>query len=273
MDGLETYPVRESNREAFVSLPARQSPSKSNATSIEAHDRRTFLIVGAGAAGSMAAKTLRDDGFKGKLIVVDPVREEPIDRTMLSKMVLTDRTPLSGVELKALDGLNVTRIKASVVALSSTHNHVVLDNGKKLPFDAALVATGGTPKLLEDVQSGPVYTIRHAADVRHIRAKAHKNSHAVVVGTSFIGLEAASALRQRGLKVTVVGREKLPFEKQFGGKIAKAILSLHKSKGVEFLLGADIMEVSWRQIIVRKGSKQSAVDADLVILGVGVTPT
>jgi nitrite reductase/ring-hydroxylating ferredoxin subunit len=83
MDGLKSYPVRETDREAFVTLPTRHSPSKNEATSLERRDQRTFLIVGAGAAGSMAAKTLRDDGFKGKLIgkliVVDPVIRTPFD--------------------------------------------------------------------------------------------------------------------------------------------------------------------------------------------------
>lgn len=204
--------------------------------------------------------------------MVDPIGDEPIDRTLLSKMALTDKTPLSRVELNVLAGLDITRMKAAIVSLSSTESHVVLDNGKKLSFDAALVATGGTPRLLEDALSGPVFTIRHAKDVQQIRAKAHKNGHAIVVGTSFIGLETASALRQRGLKVTVVGREKHPFDKQFGRKISTALLSLHKSKGVDFLLGVNIIEISSRQILIRKGNKQSSIKADLVILGVGIAP-
>ena len=77
------------------------------------------MIVGSGAAGSMAAKTLRHEGFCGKIIVVDPHPEEPIDRTMLTKMALTDSTPINRLQLHSLDALDVIRLKAPITSLYS----------------------------------------------------------------------------------------------------------------------------------------------------------
>jgi NADH dehydrogenase FAD-containing subunit len=104
-----------------------------------------MVIVGAGAAGSMATKTLRDEGFCGEIAVVDPCHEEPIDRTMLTKMALTDKTPANRVQLHCLDQLDVIRLRSSVKSLQSDRGLITLSDGKTLRFDAALVATGGTP--------------------------------------------------------------------------------------------------------------------------------
>ena len=104
--------------------------------------------MGVGAAGSMAAKTLRDEGFCGEIVVVDPCQEEPIDRTMLTKMALTDKTPINRVELHCLDRLDVIRLRSSVKSLQANRGLITLSDGKKVRFDAALVATGGTPKRL-----------------------------------------------------------------------------------------------------------------------------
>jgi NAD(P)H-nitrite reductase large subunit len=96
---------------------------------------------------------------------------------------------------------------------------VRLSNGKAIKFDAALVATGGTPKRLNIPGSEDVYTIRHSEDVQKIRSKAKRGSKAVIIGTSFIGLETASALAQKGVHVTVVGEEERPFARQFGERV------------------------------------------------------
>jgi NADPH-dependent 2,4-dienoyl-CoA reductase/sulfur reductase-like enzyme len=120
--------------------------------------------------------------------------------------------------------------------------------------------------------SDAVYTIRHVDDLRTLRSAAQANRHAVIIGTSFVGMEAASALRQRGLKVTVVGKETLPFEKQLGPQIASSLLSLHKKKGVRFILGARLIQIANRYVLVEEGGRERQIDADLVILGVGVSP-
>jgi NADPH-dependent 2,4-dienoyl-CoA reductase/sulfur reductase-like enzyme/nitrite reductase/ring-hydroxylating ferredoxin subunit len=272
MESLKTYPVRMDGQSVFVDLTEQSSESSRPASTGKDPDKRTFLLVGAGAANAMAATTLRNEGFKGSIVVVDPVADEPIDRTQLSKQALTDKTPLAKTHLGIFGDLDVKRTKASIIAISSKRRQVRLDNGKTINFDAAVVATGGVPKRLNIPGADNVYTIRHSEDVRRIRSKAKKGSKAVIIGTSFIGLETASALAQRGVHVTVVGEEELPFAKQFGERVAQALLALHKNKGVKFLLGATVVSISARNVTAAKDGKKKSIPADFILMGVGIAP-
>ncbi|WP_263359878.1 FAD-dependent oxidoreductase [Acidicapsa ligni] len=265
MQSLDTYSIREGREGVFVSVPDAKKPVSMHAT-----DKRKFLIVGCGAAGAMAAKTLRDEHFSGKILMVDPHSEEPIDRTMLTKMSLSGKEPVP--KLKELNDLNLTRITASLVRLQSDRKMVTLSDGSRFKYDAALIATGGKPKQLPTKVTDKIHVIRHTEDLKSLRRAALPKSHAVIIGTSFIGMEAASALTQRGLKVTVIGEEELPFEKQFGCEISSALLSLHKRKGVKFVLGVKIIQLTNNRVLLQKGDKVVPIDADLVVLGVGVVP-
>jgi NADPH-dependent 2,4-dienoyl-CoA reductase/sulfur reductase-like enzyme len=101
---------------------------------------------------------------------------------------------------------------------------------------------------------------------------AERNKKVVIIGTSFIGLEAASALVQKGLQVTVMGKEKLPFAKQFGEPAAAALKNLHENRGTKFRLGVDIVRIETGKVIVREGDTEEKLPAGLVIMGVGVSP-
>jgi apoptosis-inducing factor 3 len=273
MDSLETYPLRIEDSKVFVMLPSSKATGHPKKVSPTTVDKRRMVIVGAGAAGSMAAKALRDEGFAGQIVVIDPCHEEPIDRTMLTKMALTDKTPVNRVQLQYLDRVDVIRLRSSVKSLQADRGLITLSDGKRVRFDAALVATGGTPKRLPMQHAERVFTIRHIDDLRRLRSIARKGRHAIVLGTSFIGMEAASALRQRGLNVTVIGKEEHPFEQQFGSSVASALLSLHKRKGVRFVLGVNILQVTSRHVLVEQSGSSRRINGDFVILGVGVEPS
>jgi apoptosis-inducing factor 3 len=273
MDSLETYPLRIEDSKVVVTIPSPKAAGHQKKVSPSIIDKRRMVIVGAGAAGSMAAKTLRDEGFSGEIVVIDPCHEEPIDRTMLTKMALTDKTPFHRLQLHCLEQLDIIHLRSSVKSLQASRGLITLSGGKTVRFDAALVATGGTPKRLPMQHPENVHTIRHVDDLRRLRSIARKGRHAIVLGTSFIGMEAASALRQRGLTVTVIGKEKLPFAQQFGDSVASALLSLHKRKGVRFVLGVNTLQVTSRYVVVEQSGSPKQINGDFVILGVGVEPS
>jgi NADPH-dependent 2,4-dienoyl-CoA reductase/sulfur reductase-like enzyme len=225
-----------------------------------------------GAAGAMAAVTLRQEGFGGKIIAVDPVQEEPVDRTQLSKDALGGEMPLDKLSISDLPAMGIERSNATVVRLNAATNEANLSNGVVIKFDKTLVATGGKPKRLEIAGGEFAHTIRHPGDVRRILDAAEKDKKVVIIGTSFIGLEAASALIGKGLHVTVLGRETLPFAKQFGELAAGALKKLHEGKGTKFVLGVEIVSVDSSGVTVRDGQRESHVPGDLVIMGVGVSP-
>ena len=271
LQGLDTFAVRVEGSDLLIDPVPRQRhlPSDQPAT-----NARTFLLVGAGAASTVAAITLRDEGFAGHIVAVDPQPDEPIDRTQLSKQALAGKMPLEKTRLDPLEHIGVERIVASVTSFSSNPPKARLSNGATISFDRALIATGGTPKRLDIPGADLAFTIRHTADVQAILDKVLPGKHAVIIGTSFIGLEAASALTQKGLRVTVIGKEpSLPFSTKFGDRIAKAIIELHEKNGVSFRLDTETLAVTPEGVTLQRQSEQpQPLAADLVLFGVGVSP-
>lgn len=267
MESLKMYPVRVEGGEILVNpepLPT--------ATSTPVQKEELVLLAGTGAAGAIAATTLRQCGFAGRILAVDPVEEEPVDRTVLSKMALSGEMPLDQIGLSTFSAIQVERIHAAVLELSAAQKEAHLSNGSVVKFDKALVATGGKPKQLEIPGAELAYTIRHPRDVQRILKAAEGKKEAVIVGTSFIGLEAASALVQKGLRVTVVGKEKLPFAKLFGEEVAHALKALHESKGTRFRLEVETSSFDSSGVTIRAGEKDERLPADLIIAGVGILP-
>jgi NADPH-dependent 2,4-dienoyl-CoA reductase/sulfur reductase-like enzyme len=144
-----------------------------------------------------------------------------------------------------------------------------------LSYDTAVLATGATRNVpnIPGVRLSGVYPLRTRQDAAYIVASARPGAQAVIVGSSFIGLEAASALRERGLNVTVVAPEPIPFERQFGAEIGSMFRHLHEANGVRFRLQAKIEGFTGRETVdgvLLEGGERLA--ADVVVLGVGVTP-
>ncbi len=271
MQPLQTFPVRIEDGRIFVS--STPNPTPQPATPIGGN-ARTFLLCGTGAAGAMAATCLRQAGFSGRLVAVDPVADEPVDRTQLSKMALSGKSPLSKAPLGTFQQIEAERKHTQLTRLDSAARTATLEDGSTVTFDAALIATGGAPERLEVPGAELAHTLRHTADVEKILAAAEGARNAVVVGTSFIGLEAASALGQKGLSVTVTGPDKLPFEKKLGPEIAEALVAFHRSKGTQFELESEVIRITGDSVTVRSAAGDTReLPADLVILGVGVTPS
>ena len=270
--GLDTYAVRVEGADVLLDTKPKQHrlPEPHQAS-----NSRTFLLVGAGAAGIMAAITLRNEGFEGHIVAVDPHPDEPIDRTQLSKQVLAGKMPLEKTRLDSLEHFGVERIVASVTNFSTNPPEAHLSNGATVSFNAAFIATGGVPKRLDLPGAERAFTLRHSDDVKAILDVASPGKHAAVIGTSFIGLEAASALTQKGLRVTVIGKEKdLPFASKFGDRVANAIVGLHEKNGVQFRIATETLALTGQGVTLQTDSKpQEQLAADLVLFGVGVSPT
>jgi NADPH-dependent 2,4-dienoyl-CoA reductase/sulfur reductase-like enzyme len=137
------------------------------------------------------------------------------------------------------------------------------------------LATGGIPKTLQipgkDLNN--IFTLRSLSDADHILSALEKAAKVVVVGASFIGMETAASLKQKGLDVTVVAPEDIPFAHVFGEQVGKMFLDLHKEKDVQFYLGSSVSEFKGnsnvQQVILEDGKM---LDADLVLVGVGIRP-
>ena len=275
MQPLTRYAVRVADGQVLVDPAGLPAPVPARRDSAE---RRTAVLVGDGAAAAMAATSLREFGFRGRLLMIGPHAEEPIDRTLLSKQAMAGQSKLDELSLwdaAQRERLDVERVVAEVTALDASAKRLECSDGTKMGYDLALVATGGRPRRLELPGSHlrGVFTLRHRADVAAILGVTGDDASAVVIGTSFIGMEAAGALTQKGLKVTVVGPEELPFAKQFGPELAAALRRLHERKGVEFRLGTSVTRIEGddaaRAVLLRSGERLAT---GIVLMGVGVQP-
>ena len=276
LDGLASYPVRIAGGDVFVTLSAPTPP----APPFVPRGRRTVLIVGAGAAGQVAAETLRQEGFDGRIVLVGPQPEPPYDRTNLSKHFLSGKAQREDLPLRPAPGffdrIGVKRKVATVTRLAAREKNATLSDGETLGYDAAILATGGMPRPLDVPGSDHprVRLLRTVADAERIIALAPgKGSRAVAVGASFIGMEAVSSLAQRGVEVTVLASDDVPFERQLGREVGASIRRLHEQHGVQFLPRAKVarFEDAPGELRVILTSGESIV-ADVAIVGVGVRP-
>jgi NADPH-dependent 2,4-dienoyl-CoA reductase/sulfur reductase-like enzyme len=115
-----------------------------------------------------------------------------------------------------------------------------------------------------------VHYLRTFADSKAIVQKAASATRAVVIGASFIGLEVAASLRTRGIDVHVVTREARPMERILGPDAGRFVQGVHESHGVRFHLGRTVTRIDGQQLSL---NDQTTLDADMVVVGIGVRPS
>jgi len=236
---------------------------------------RAIVIVGGGAAGLAAADMLRREGYEGALTMLSADAAPPTDRPNLSKDYLAGNAPEEWIPLRGDDWYRERRIDlrldTRVARLDCAGKQVQLANGQAVAYDALLLATGAEPLRIEVPGADPqrVLTLRSLADSRAIVARTQGAKRVLVLGASFIGLEVAASLRARGLEVHVAAPGKVPMEKVLGEDVGRFVQGLHEERGVNFHLGATVKTVDG---IKAKLTDATAVEADFIVLGVGVRP-
>jgi NADPH-dependent 2,4-dienoyl-CoA reductase/sulfur reductase-like enzyme/nitrite reductase/ring-hydroxylating ferredoxin subunit len=270
---------RVENRDGTVFVREKVAEPGPKPASPAARSRKppaSVVIVGGGAAGLAAADMLRREGYDGALTMISADDSPPYDRPNLSKDFLAGKAPDDWIPLRSSEYYTDRRIDlvlgSRVSSLDIPGKQVRLENGKAYGFDALLIATGAEPVRLqiEGAAESRIHTLRTFADSRALVAKAASAKRVVVVGASFIGLEVAAALRAREIAVDVVAPEKQPLERILGPEIGLFIRGLHEAHGVVFHLGETVKRMDGRTVTLSGGT---AVEADLVVLGVGVRPS
>lgn len=281
LDSLTRYDVRIDGDCIIVSIPA-SAPVQRIPAMVKYNpdaDSRTFVVLGAGAAGSAAVEKLRQVGFQGRIIMVTQEDKLPYDRTWLSKDYLTckvsqEEMPLRTEEFYLGNGIEVL-LNKQVVRVDVVNRAIAFADNSTLNYDSLLLATGGKPRNLdiEGANLANVFTLRSFQDIEQILAASKQASHVVVIGSSFIGMETAAGLTQKGLQVTVVSPSGLPFEKILGKEIGQLFQKIHEEQGVTFRLKTKVAKIEGKSkvesVILDNGDSLST---DLVVVGIGVQP-
>jgi 3-phenylpropionate/trans-cinnamate dioxygenase ferredoxin reductase subunit len=245
----------------------------------------TVVVVGASLAGLRAAEEIRHEGHTGPVVVVGDEVHAPYDRPPLSKQFLSGTWDLDRIRHHAPDkvdalGLDL-RLGHRVVSLDTETHTLQLEDGGVLQYDGLIVTTGADARPLPGTEGmAAVRTLRTLDDCLGIRSDleaAGIGARVVVIGAGFIGSEVAATCHGLGAAVTLVEALPAPLSRVLGDQMGEACARLHRSEGVTLLTGSGV-----DRIICTPGSDPPAVvhladgvtvDADLVVVGIGVTPS
>ena len=281
LDALVSYDVRVDGERVVVSVPEEGSDRRTPAMVQRdtAVDSRQFVIIGGGAAGYAAAQTLREEGFRGNVVMITREDRAPYDRPNLSKDYLHGHAEPEWMPLRPDEFFSEYDIQLvldkEVTRVDARGKTITFAGGETMEYEALLVATGGAPVRLNipgsDLKN--VCLLRSFADADSIIETASRSRSAVVVGASFIGMEAAYSLRERGLEVTIVAPSTEPFETTLGVEVGALFRREHESHGVRFKLGATVRSFEGvhevEAVTLDNGER---IEADMVVVGVGVRP-
>jgi len=272
LNPISVWKVEQEGNRVFV-RQKREQPRPHVKGAVDAPGR--IVIVGGGAAGFAAAEMLRRQDYRGTIVMLSSEAAPPVDRPNLSKDYLAGSAPEDWLPLRPegfyADAAIDMRLNADVVSIDTRARHVVLAGGESVGYDRLLLATGAEPVRLPipGADQPHVHVLRSLADCRAIIASADGARRAIVIGASFIGLEAAAALRARDIEVHVVGLEQRPMERVLGPAMGDFVRALHEEHGVIFHLGDTVTSIDGKRATLKNGP---VLEADVVIVGVGVRP-
>ncbi|OTA04381.1 monodehydroascorbate reductase [Trichoderma parareesei] len=284
LDALPVFPLTERDGGYYIS--GEESAIKGSRRrpnfpcSVSSDSKEHVVVVGGGSGMLGVVEGLREKGYRGRLTVISKEGYLPIDRTKLSKALITDAAKLAWRDKSWYDSGAVEWVDGEVNGVDFANKHVNTTSGSKIPYTKLVLATGATPRTLPlpgFKELGNIFTLRTVHDAKNIvDAIGDKGKKIVVVGSSFIGMEIANATAGDN-SVTVVGQEKVPLERVLGEKVGAGIQTFLEGKGIKFYMsaGVDRAEPSSSDpskvgsVHLKDGTK---LDADLVILGVGVAP-
>jgi 3-phenylpropionate/trans-cinnamate dioxygenase ferredoxin reductase subunit len=238
------------------------------------------IIVGGGLAGAIAAQTLREEGFDRRITLLGEESNRPYERPPLSKDYLQGNTDRDSIfvhpESWYANHAVELRLGAAVTSLDPALRTVTTATGVQLGYDKLLLATGSTPRRVSvpGADFDGVRYLRSVEDSERIKAGFARAQRVAIIGAGWIGLETAAAARNAGLDVTLLEAGELPLLRVLGPEVAPIFADLHRDHGVDLRCQVAVAELTVGNgavtgVILKDGSR---IDADMVLVGVGITP-
>jgi NADPH-dependent 2,4-dienoyl-CoA reductase/sulfur reductase-like enzyme len=237
---------------------------------------RTVAVVGASLAGLSAARSLRKQGYDGRLVVIGDELHRPYDRPPLSKEFLSGVLGERDLALET-DGEDLRAewlLGTRAVGLDARERTVRLADGGSVRADGIVIATGAAARQLPGSEGlAGVHVLRTLDDARALRDELAGGGRLVVIGGGFIGAEVASTAWALGLDVTVVEAAPTPLAGPLGEEMGRIVSALHTDHGVRLLCGVGVKGLSGEArvdaVLLEDGR---TIPADIVVVGVGARP-
>ena len=219
--------------------------------------RERIVIVGGGPAGLSAARGYREAGGAGTVQMVSDDDRPPYERPPLTKAFLRGEAGEDDLALELPEGLEV--LFGEAVRLDVDARVVHLADGRQLLYDGLVLATGAEPvRLPLEGADGPnVHLLRTVVHALALRERVRAGTSVAVIGTGFIGCEAAASLAMRGARVTVYGQDPVPQAAVLGKEAGARIAGWLEDLGADLRLGRPL---------------DALPDADVVLMATGVAP-
>jgi 3-phenylpropionate/trans-cinnamate dioxygenase ferredoxin reductase component len=237
-----------------------------------------FVIIGAGQAGGWAAKSLRDGGFEGRIILISDEPHPPYERPPLSKAVLTAAKSPESCYLWSRDRLRELSIELEeerAVDVERGRHEVALSSGRRIRYDRLLMATGSRPRRLAcpGADLAGVHYLRTIQDSIAIGQTIQPGCRLLVVGGGWIGLEVAASAASKGVVVTVIEASDRLCGRSLPLSLGRYFLDLHHAHGVNIRLNAKLASFAGEGRLERAVfADGEAIEVSAVVVGIGVEP-
>lgn len=240
---------------------------------------KSIVIIGAGVAGIHAAETLRNEGFTGRILLIDRDTHLPYDRPPLSKEYMLGELTEMEISLRSDERLRDLRIELrlniEIVSIDPKKQIVITADDEVIEWEKLLLTTGSSLRHLQvkgsDLEG--IHYLKTLNDANTIREKLTDIQQVAIVGAGFIGAELASSFKKLGKEVTVLERAPLPLARILGDEMGGYLLQLHQSQGVDIITEDSVVgfegTTQVEKVLTEKGG---AIPCQAVIVGVGVIP-
>jgi 3-phenylpropionate/trans-cinnamate dioxygenase ferredoxin reductase subunit len=241
---------------------------------------RRIVVVGGGPAGVAAALAAKQQDSGAEVVLISDERQEPYEKPPLSKTVLTGKAlpedaPIAGAKGIAAHGVRL-EVGSTVKAIDRGTRTVLTDAGARIGYDALVLATGSTNRVLPMFPPGRdgIHYLRTQAEARALKARLHASHSLVVIGGGLIGLEVAASAAEIGVKASVIEIAPRILARVCSAELSALIHERHATRGVDLRVGSAPMQLrelpDGRLAVATQDG--GTITADLIVVGIGVAP-
>ncbi|AKU12335.1 protein EthA [Azoarcus sp. CIB] len=239
----------------------------------------SVVIVGAGHGGVQVAISLRQEGFGGRIVLVNDEPGLPYQRPPLSKAYLLGKINATAMLFRPETFYADQRIELvhdRVAAIDRQNRRVMLDSGSALDFGHLVLATGAHNRPLNVPGStlGGIFGIKTKADADFLSPLVKQARNVVVIGAGFIGLEFAAVAAAEGAAVEVLELGDRPMARAVSPQMSELFRAAHEGWGVKFNFRTGLAELEGEdgKVSAVTTSDGRRLPAELVVFGIGVIP-
>ncbi|ABC35053.1 NAD(P)/FAD-dependent oxidoreductase [Burkholderia thailandensis] len=241
---------------------------------------RTVVVIGGGQAAGWVMKTLRGEGFAGRIVMIADEAHLPYERPPLSKAVLAGEADISTVRVVQPDEFGALGVEAwqpeRAVSIDRARRVVRAASGREIEYDRLVIATGGAPRRLPDaiVATPRLHYLRTLDEAVALGERLRASRRVLVIGGGWIGLEVAATARKLGVDAVVVEGAPRLCARSVPGAVSDFLLELHRANGVDIRLNASLASLGAHPADANRVratlADGTAVDADFAVAGIGL---